>query len=190
MGTHVQTVTERLGNDHKRLLRIISLLDRELQNHQRQAWYSPTKVARILGALDYIQGFPQHWHHPVEELAFRQLLDNDAPQAQLIESLLDDHSILEAQTDDLFDRYEHCLNNKSAPDGALLKSTYHYLSRQMNHQKRENDTAFLLLDRFLSVDDWYEIEQKICAQPFNDRAKRHYLTVYDRIVRAPLSGLR
>lgn len=183
--------TDKLREDHKRLVQVLFKLDQEIQNSHHKDWYAPSTVDRILEALAYIQGYPERWHHPMEDLAFSKLLERDAPHSLVIERLMNDHEVLEEQTADLHDRYEYCLNNESAPGAELLKSTYQYLNRQLNHQKRENETAFPLLSSFLTEENWAEIERDLIQVPRREQLQTYYSAVFNRIVhRESIPGLR
>lgn len=179
----MNTAVQRLRNDHKRLIQLLFCLDREVQGCRAGRRPSSTAVARIIDALDYIQGYPENWHHPIEDLAFSRLLKKDRSQAGTIEGLIQEHAILEEQTSDLHDRYEQCLNEGRPPDHRLLKSTYSYLNRQLKHQKRENDLVFPLLAEHLDAGDWMDIERRLGETPRQTMLQRHYLSLFNRLVR-------
>ena len=63
----------QLETDHQRMQRMLYDL-----NHQIESYFglhdAPADVDAMMRCLDYIQIYPEVWHHPVEDIIFRQLL--------------------------------------------------------------------------------------------------------------------
>ena len=91
----MQYILEQLEQDHRRMLRMMYLLSKDI--HRLTGLDRGTaNMDRILEILDYIQVYPEIWHHPTEDVLFKQLLSKKHVNVEAIHLLLNDHPRLEA----------------------------------------------------------------------------------------------
>lgn len=179
-------IVEQLHEDHKQLVRILFHLEKEVKALSGLA--APAgSLEVIINILDYIQEYPEIWHHPTEDVLFEVLLDKDVGGVAVLTELMEEHSMLELLTANL-----HEYINKIAVDAPdreralamrFVKSTSDYISRQLNHMERERQQLFPLVDMHLNQSDWDLIQQRLDKQlPSTDEtALEYYRSFYQSI---------
>lgn len=153
---------DQLENDHRRILRLMYLLNRELDK------FTGLKAGKhnydqVLEILDYIQSYPEAWHHPVEDIIFKQLLTRPNVNHLAVEELLHAHPRLEAlsaQMAYVFGEYQ-AANMVPSPQAMRLGRQYH--AEQMSHIHSER-SIFSLIDTLFSEADWDEVNAKVASQ--------------------------
>ena len=178
----MEAFVECLRADHRRLMRVLVQLDRDIQECRKGSGPAAEILVPIVNALHYIRGYPEHWHHPLEDFLYQRLLELDAPCARSVELLLDEHNSMERQTSSLVQRFEHAIESGENIDKLLLDDCYAYFERQVAHQKRENESVFPLMTAFLDARDWRAAENTLLATPSDTTLRRHYQHLYHRTV--------
>ncbi len=177
---------ERLKTDHQRMCRILLQLDRDLQLSQEPETDIREVLLPVVNALYFIAGYPEQWHHPLEDLLFRRLLEVDAPCAQSVEQLLDEHESMALQTKSLLQRFEPLLQSGEPPHNSLISDSHDYFRTQTRHQRCESDNVFPVMSAFLDSGDWRRAEQTLLATPADASLRRHYQHLYQSTVNREL----
>lgn len=178
----MEAFVECLRADHCRLMRVLVQLDHDIRECRKSNSQFAETLIPVVNALHFIRGYPEHWHHPLEDFLYRRLLELDAPCARSVESLLDEHGAMERQTASLVQRFEHAIEFGEVIDNILLDDCYAYFERQVTHQKRENESVFPLMTAFLDPRDWRAAERELLATPSDASLRRHYQHLYHRTV--------
>ncbi len=178
----VYLILERLRDDHRQLVRMLYHLDKAIKGLAGLS-QSRAGLDKILDMLDYIQMYPEIWHHPVEDLICEHLLQKPIPDPEVLASCIEEHGILELRTENL-----HCyLDQLAAGDEAvrprLLKAGSDYVRRQLMHMEHEQNTLFPLMEAYLDAGDWEQIRDRIQTRlrPEQEPRLQHYRQVYQAI---------
>ncbi len=153
---------QQLENDHRRLLRLMYLLNREfdkfsgLQNGRHNC-------DQVLEILTYIQTYPEIWHHPVEDIIFSHLLDKPTINHIAVEALLRDHPRLEALSKQMAGIYDELQTSGAAPSPQILRLSRHYYAEQMSHITAER-SIFAVVDAVFDDNDWCQIKNRVRRQ--------------------------
>lgn len=181
---------ERLKTDHQRMRRILLQLDRDLQLSQEPDADIGEIMTHVVNALYFIAGYPEQWHHPLEDLLFRRLLEADAPCAGSAEQLLHEHESMALQTGSLLRGFEQALQSCEPPGNLLISESHHYFRTQTEHQRREADNVFPVMAAFLDGSDWRRAEQTLLATPSEASLCRYYQHLYQSSVNREARGHR
>lgn len=155
----------------------------DLLNHGGRADF------RVLHAmLDYIDRYPDRFHHPKEDQYLFRLLRLRAPDAAgLLDSLEAEHRKNIALMGDL---RRAVLRFEDAPGDRVRLTTLQTLIRQYaefhwSHMRIEEEQVFPLAMSRLQPEDWQEIDAAFCDNEdplFGMDAKREYDELLRRIV--------
>lgn len=183
-------VITRLKSDHVCFVRAMAEIDRALKRHLAGKPSAPQNFSRIVDLFTYVQGYPERWHHPIEDAAFNRLLTMDIPGTSDIARLMHEHELMEEQSQDLRRRFEDILRGKIATDQTLVRDCYRYINRQLEHQRLEEENVFPLMVTLFKTADWRNLERRLLTIPSDDLLKRHYQHLYTSSLQepAPLSA--
>lgn len=179
----MRSIFEQLQDDHKQLVRVLYHLEREIKALNGML-ADAASIERILDILDYIQVYPEIWHHPVEDVIFATLLEKEVPDAQLLSGAMEEHAVLELLTEKL----HHYLNKVAAGDDVsparFIKSTNDYINRQLRHMEFEQKHLFPMAEAYLCVEDWDKIESSLKGQQqlLEEPRLQQFATRYQSIV--------
>ncbi len=180
-------VIEQLQEDHRQLVHVLYSLEREVK---ACSGLSPNNfsVEAILDIVDYIQVYPEIWHHPAEDALYEVLLDKDVGAAAVVAHLMEEHGVLELLTENLLEYINQIVVSAEADVDAVkvrfIKSTNDYISRQLHHMEQEQLHLFPLIEQHLTEDDWLIIKGRLRKQQQNqDEPKlEYYHSFYREIV--------
>ena len=163
-------------------------LDRDLQLSQEPDADIGEAMTHVVNALYFIAGYPEQWHHPLEDLLFRRLLEVDAPCARSVEQLLDEHESMALQTGSLLQRFEQALQSREPPDNVLISESHDYFRTQTEHQRREANNVFPVIGAFLDSNDWRHAERTLLETPSEASLHRYYQHLYQTTVNRESRG--
>lgn len=145
----MRQLMKQLNLDHRRFLRLFTCVQNQMDLYRTGNWLLPDQ-ALILNVLDYMQAYPEFWHHPSEDIVFAELLERDIPQSSTVESLLIEHQQMEVMTRDIKSAYKDSILNDYLPSEQLIDDTYAYLDRQIGHLSTEKTAIYPVVDLYLS----------------------------------------
>lgn len=178
-------VIEQLQEDHRQLVHVLYNLEREVRACSGLSSENSSMEA-ILDILDYIQVYPEIWHHPAEDALYEVLLDKDVGAAALVAHLVEEHGVLELLTENLLEYINQIVTSIDADAIKMrfIKSTNDYISRQLHHMEQEQLHLFPLIEQHLTEDDWLAIKDRLRKQQQNYDAPKleYYHSFYQEIV--------
>jgi hemerythrin-like domain-containing protein len=109
----------------------------------------------------YLHDYPDHVHHPTEELLFERLLCRKPALRRLVARLRRDHEVLAKETERLLARLDELIARpRSARTRQALAACRALAQRQRAHLQLENHEAFPAAIAALSRADWKRIEKR------------------------------
>ena len=153
-------IVEQLQDDHRQLVRILYHLEREIKALSGMG-KADASMEKILDILDYIQVYPEIWHHPTEDLIYEILLQKDIPAPELLANCIEEHGILELLTENLHSYLDQLAAGNAGVRSRLIKAGSDYVKRQLTHMEHEQNTLFPLMERFMGQEDWEEIKRRL-----------------------------
>ncbi len=177
-------ILKQLQADHWQIMRVLYHLTSEVKNyggisqsglkpggvkHGDQGRDQPipakAQLTTIIDILDYIQLYPEVWHHPAEDIILDVLLDKDPNAAEQLAEMIEEHEIFEVLTENLHSYIDQLASGQS--EGAWkIKSRFimavsDYVSRQLSHMAQEQKLLFPLVEKHLKESDWELIKKRI-----------------------------
>ena len=151
-------ILQKLNADHKNIAKVLYCLRSQIKGFEDPDM-EPT-ISQIMDILDYISTVPERWHHPVEDVVFRRLLEKDPPHPEQINAVLREHEDLERLTQELKTAFERVAMDIAVPVAHLYRTATIYLSRQMLHLDAEESVLFPMAEEYLEDEDWNVIEEE------------------------------
>lgn len=161
-------VLKQLQADHWQIMRVLYHLTSEVKNYGGfggPAIPAKTQLTTIIDILDYIQMYPEVWHHPAEDIILEVLLEKDPEAAEVLAEMLEEHEIFEVLTENLHSYINH-LASGDCENPAKMKTRFimaasDYVSRQLSHMAQEQKLLFPLVEKHLQGSDWDIIKTRI-----------------------------
>lgn len=175
-------ILQRLNADHKHIAKVMYCLRSQIKGFDDPEM--EPNISQIMDILDYISTVPERWHHPVEDVVFRKLMEKDPPHPEQIRAVLREHEDLERITQELKTAYERVAMDIAVPIAHLYRTATIYLSRQMLHLDAEESVLFPLAEEYLEEDDWNDVEEeveRVYGDP-DDTSKLEYDHLLDSIL--------
>ena len=159
----MQWLFERLADDHKQMMKMLYLFKRQVGVLGGLAKAKPN-YDHIIEILDYIELYPEQWHHPMEDVLYREMLaaNPDMPIADraIVNRLLDEHEALEALTAYLQQLCGQLLVGRDTDGLRLVRATDKYLQRQLQHIDTEQECIPRLAQRYMDDAAWQRVREK------------------------------
>ena len=176
---------EQLRTDHKHLLKVLYHLEQEIRAYSGMATREAS-LDQILDVLDYIQVYPESWHHPAEDIIFQHLLEKDLTDSDSLSvvNIMEEHGVLESLTAMIQAHFNALATGQAVAVTDIIKSTYDYVNRQVQHIEQEQNAIFPLLEQYLDEDDWREIKQQIQLRHQTDapqEKRQEYEQIFQQI---------
>ncbi|WP_101757692.1 hemerythrin domain-containing protein [Oceanicoccus sp. KOV_DT_Chl] len=157
-------ILQQLQSDHRQLVRVLYHLEREVKAY---AGLSPASagVEKILDILDYIQVYPEIWHHPAEDIIYQVLVAREAKAAEAVADIIAEHEVLELLTENLLAYINQLVSADTANVAHVrtrfIKATGDYINRQLQHMEQEQRRLFPLIEQYVDQQDWAQINVQL-----------------------------
>lgn len=156
----MHSVHKQLVDDHIHISRLLRFLSTQVGYAELKANWDD-QLSLVLDSLDYIQSYPEKWHHPVEDIVFARLREKGACDPKLLQDIADEHAKLERGTRELQQLFEAVANDYVISGDRLAESLRQFIDAQSAHLARENDRVYPLLEEHLTSDDWDDIANQV-----------------------------
>ena len=163
---------QQLVEDHINISRVLNAFDKALRGYDENSQGS--QLPLILDTLDYIQAYPETFHHPLEDKAFAYLETHCLGDADIIDEIKQQHQSLEAMTVSLTEQFHAIANDCVVPFAPLREECSHFLTAQRHHLQTENKHIFPVLAE-LGNEAWWDIASRLILNQdplFRDDADR------------------
>ncbi|MGQ9426103.1 hemerythrin domain-containing protein [Gilvimarinus sp. F26214L] len=176
----------QLFADHHNFLRLLHCLEVELAHYEAdEAWTANLPV--ILDIFDYVQFYPERYHHPIEDAVFDLLIAKDVAESEHARALKAEHKTLEDLTRKARQLFNSVAADNVVPVRELVRVTREFLDRQVQHIKRENQLIYPTLSQHVSPEEWDAISTSVGARRdplFSRRIIEEYDDLYHAILAA------
>ncbi len=159
----MHSLLRQLKSDHRNLVRLLEVLDRQLDDFHEGREHDIDLMCEL---VEYMESYEDQVHHPTEDLVFARLKELTDEKRVAIETLEEQHQILEKMTKKFRDTLEAIMHG-----GVVLRRDVESSGRAMvktlrQHMLLEEDEVFELAAATLSEADWDAVAAK--APKFND----------------------
>jgi hemerythrin-like domain-containing protein len=177
----VSNVLKSLYADHVNLDQLLQLIEDEIE--RIGAGQSEPYLETLTLVLEYCVDYPDHFHHPAEDLIYGALVGRAPELAQKIADITADHETLSRLTRSFSNAVA------SAIEGGETKPVrthgLEFLRHYRRHMQIEETDLFSAAEKLLTRSDWSRIETqaKIPLDPlFTEHVREAYLALKQRIV--------
>lgn len=177
MFSQIQT----LHKEHSNFAKLLDLLEARLASIQ--AGEEPD-YALMLDVLEYLTHYPDRFHHPREDLAFRRLQRRRPQMQSVVEELERQHQAIAASGLRLVEQLEPATNAMALPREALVESAKTYVAALRANIHFEETELFPLATEVLQADDWLLIDAAFhfMEDPlFGDAVQERYRALHRQI---------
>ncbi|BAL26978.1 hemerythrin domain-containing protein [Azoarcus sp. KH32C] len=134
----------------------------------------------------YMTQYPDRFHHPREDVAFRRLLARDPGIAPVIDELANQHRGISASSEALSADLRAAAEGAMMARATLQSDVRNYLALLRYHMDVEEREIFPRLAVLLDDEDWFLVDSAIhfAADPiFDDVVQERFKTLHHRIAR-------
>jgi len=149
---------QELHQDHLNLEKVLRLLEKKLTDVRGGEHIDLSVLSEI---VDYVQSYPDLVHHKHENVIFMVYLEHPSCKNDLVQRLLEEHTLLRNKTQELRKDIEQwCLDSPMLRERVVDKIS-DYLNLQWDHLNLEEGSIFTLLNEELTANDWERIEASL-----------------------------
>lgn len=171
----------RLQEEHVRFRKLLDLLEQQLDLFH--VGETPD-YALLTDVLHYMIDYPDHFHHPKEDVIFSHLGKRDPRILQKVDELARQHHAIAEAGARLHENLENVLNGALMPRRMVEVPGLMYVTYYRSHMDREESDLFRVAESLLRDDDWNGINAEAMSSPDPMSAPdidERYGSVYRRI---------
>ena len=139
-----------LRQDHENMSRLLDALERQIDAFAGGGRPDPDIVLAI---ADYVMGYPDRFHHPVEDMVLDALRQRDPEAAQPAEGLEDEHARIGHLTRDFNTAVATWVADEPTRRADFLDTGRAFVTAMRDHIAREDREFFPAAEAALSEDD-------------------------------------
>ncbi|MHA7880503.1 MAG: hemerythrin domain-containing protein [Saccharospirillum sp.] len=135
---------QQLRDDHKNLVKVLDVLEREiaLYDTREESGTEKPDVLLILDIMDYIQHYPERFHHPLEEATFDYLTEHNLGDGEAIAAIRAEHKALEIGSSKVRTLIDSINLGEAVSLDTLHGALTQFHTEQLDHLRREEKTVF------------------------------------------------
>lgn len=184
----MNTIISQLQLDHIHLGGLFACLRDQVNRSLRETEDTPPNLHLIIDIIDYVQVYPEKWHHPVEQAVYQKLLACvDQKHNKVIHELVDEHELQSLATEAIRNRV---IESFKQTQQLTIKNAWlllQYAEGQLRHMKIEERKIFPLTKILLNNEDWRDIAQALESERSKKGVadaviKEEYENLYNNII--------
>jgi len=153
----MSTLLNRLGEDHRRLARLMSLLESLLDQFHAGEEPDYELMAEL---LEYMIDYSDQVHHPSEDLIFERLLEESDQGHEVLRRLMLQHESMTHLNRRFRESLEGIVHEEVLPREEVEQQGREVLAALREHMILEDTQAFPIAAKTLSAEDWADIEAR------------------------------
>ncbi len=154
-------ILDQLHQDHVNVAHLLDFLEDELSTPDEGRML---RIQLMRDVMHYMTRYPDLFHHPKEDVVFRQLLLRDTAATPLIEHLMLEHQVLAEKGDRLLATLDAAVAGSIFPRSVLQTLIEDYVVSLRNHMDKEENQIFPLALALLTDNDWEKIAASVASQ--------------------------
>ena len=177
----MHNILKQLHSDHINYSKLLTLLKNHISNMQNG---DDPDFHEMYSIMKYMVNFPDIFHHPFEEVLFRQFTTSHGEKTELIEKTSYEHRILSELGQKLINELQIVISGNVTSRQLIMDTAEEYLNMMHAHMDTEESKVFPLIDEKLSSEDWALVEAQIehVKDPiFGDVISREFKQLYEAI---------
>jgi hemerythrin-like domain-containing protein len=179
----MSTIMEQLKSDHQNIARLLDTLEEQIDVvHAEQN----ADFELMHDIMVYMTHYPDHTHHPMEDLVFEKLASHDSSADGVVAQLEREHTALAEKGVRFLEMLRHVVDGSLVEREVLENAARDYVEFLRSHMTIEDSDAFPRAEQALSEQDWNDVESSIEARTdpvFGPVIADEFRSLYDYIQR-------
>lgn len=177
----------KLREEHANFRKLLDELESQLNLFHRGETPDYQLMTDI---LDYMTHYPDHFHHPKEDVIFSRLAGYDTSAVRSAEELARQHRVIADSGASLRENLERALRGSLLPRDVIETPGLMYVTYYRAHMQKEENDLFGVAENILSADEWKKINVETQSQPdpiFGKGIDERYRMVYRHIAQTVIT---
>lgn len=178
----METLLDKLHKDHINFVKLLSFLEKQLQLLEH---FENSDLAAMIDAIAYMKEYPDHVHHPLEDVIFKYFIEHYDDARESINDLLLQHIEMPLLTNKLLMMLKDALADIPQSRDELCESMSRYITLQREHMDKEEVEVYPFLKSNLDANDWENIDSelsKIDDPLFGENVKKSYQSLLFQVI--------
>lgn len=179
----MSAIMEQLKSDHGNISRLLATLEKQIDVvHAEQN----ADFELMHDIMVYMTHYPDHTHHPMEDLVFQKLVDHDSDADSIVAQLGREHAALAEKGQRFQEMLRHVVDGALVERDVLENTARDYIEFLRSHMTIEDSEAFPRAEKALSEQDWEDVASSIRARTdpvFGPIIADEFRSLYDYIQR-------
>lgn len=137
--------------EHQNFSRLLDLFDRQVARFHSA---EQPDYELMLDILTYLRHFPEHTHHPREDVAFKRLVRHDRAIQPVVNRLLQEHRVIAEVGRQVQELLESLQGDEFVARAEVEASCATFLVYYRHHIAHEEDHILPLAAKHLTAEDW------------------------------------
>lgn len=147
-------IMDRLKADHVNITRLLKTLERQIDAVRREEVVDFDLMHHI---MIYMTNYPDHTHHPMEDLVFQKLLRHDVDASSVVARLEREHAGLAEKGQRFLEMLRHVVDGAMVERDVLEHTGRDYIAFLRSHMEVEDSDAFPRAEEALTSNDWQDV---------------------------------
>ena len=157
----MSAIMEQLKSDHVNISRLLATLEEQIDVvHAEQN----ADFELMHDIMVYMTHYPDHTHHPMEDLVFQKLLRHDDSANSIVARLGREHAALAEKGQRFMEMLRHVVDGALVERDVLENAARDYIDFLRSHMTIEDSDAFPRAESMLSEEDWDDVASSIQAR--------------------------
>lgn len=147
-------IMDQLKADHRNIARLLDTLDRQISVVHDEGVADFDLMHDI---MTYMAHYPDHTHHPIEDLVFAKLIGHDADAASVVARLEREHVALAEKGQRFLEMLRHVVDGAMVERDVLENTGRDFVAFLRSHMEVEDSDAFPRAEKALTAEDWQDV---------------------------------
>ena len=157
----MSAIMEQLKADHGNISRLLATLEEQISVVHAE---ENADFELMYDIMLYMTHYPDHTHHPMEDLVFRKLVSHDDSAEDVVTQLAREHEGLAEKGRHFREMLRHVVDGAMVERDVLEKTGRDYVAFLRSHMEIEDSDAFPRAEQALSAKDWDDVASSIEAR--------------------------
>ncbi len=176
-------IMEQLKADHGNISHLLTTLEEQMDVVHAE---ENADFELMHDIMVYMTHYPDHTHHPMEDLVFQKLTSYDSSAGGLVTRLRREHAGLVEKGQHFTEMLRHVVDGALVERVVLENTGRDYIAFLRSHMEIEDRDAFPRAEQALSDEDWEDVASNIEARAdpvFGPIIADEFRSLYDYIQR-------
>jgi hemerythrin-like domain-containing protein len=158
MDGKMTTIIDILREEHRNIEKMLLVLERELDVFDRR---EQPDYEVLHAVISYFQGYPEHCHHPKEDMVFEKLKVRDPVAAESVGNLVAEHQEESNRLQRLAQAIENILAGREVLRTSFDTIARDFIEHERQHIDMEERALFPAAIKALRPEDWAGIDARL-----------------------------